>query len=339
MMILFAIWLGALANEAASTWALWSIDSLSAVWLGGILVSHGAAAALMGLAIQSMLPIRYRSSGPKAWLLFFAISFFVPYLGPLGLAFVVVPALHRPRPVQKRDKTLWQELGIPALPSAAPDPRQFASPLGEAGISSLLQNASDPSKRLGAVLATIRLPDKEAVPLLQLALRDSEDDIRLLAYALLDRKEHAIAARLRERQTQLHIAPTDQHLGLHAGIAYDCWELAYLGLAQRDIADYLLNIALEHIQAALELNPNEPGLYLLRGRISLRRRNLEAAADAFAMAKSLGVDSRIIAPYLAEMFFLQKEFGGAREELKGLIQPNRHPPIEGVVEYRQGQVA
>jgi tetratricopeptide (TPR) repeat protein len=230
-------------------------------------------------------------------------------------------------------------LGIPALPSAAPDPRQLASPVGEAGISGLLQNARDPNKRLGAVLAILRLPDKEAVPLLQLALRDSEDDIRLLAYALLDRKEHAITTRLRERQAQLPISPTDQHFGLHEGIAYDCWELAYLGLAQSDIADYLLKIALEHIQSALELNPNEPGLYLLRGRISLRRRDLEAAADAFAMAKSLGVDSCIIAPYLAEMFFLRKEFRGVRKELKKLAQPNPYLPVEGVVEYWKQQVA
>ncbi|GAL03027.1 extracellular matrix protein PelE [Photobacterium aphoticum] len=51
---------------------------------------------------------------------------------------------------------------------------------------------TDPERRALAVTAIRQLPRQHAVPLLQLALKDLTDDVRLLAYASLESIETQI---------------------------------------------------------------------------------------------------------------------------------------------------
>ncbi|MGZ0843230.1 HEAT repeat domain-containing protein, partial [Klebsiella pneumoniae subsp. pneumoniae] len=60
----------------------------------------------------------------------------------------------------------------------------------------VLRHAPDPNQRLTAIFATRRMPGKEAIPILKLALRDPADDVRLLAYSMLDQKESRINQRI-----------------------------------------------------------------------------------------------------------------------------------------------
>ena len=83
-----------------------------------------------------------------------------------------------------------------------------------AKIMNVLQGAADPHQRQTSVLETLRLPDQSAIPLLRRALRDSEDDVRLLAYALLDRKEQVISSRMRKLEQRLASAERDQSFNL-----------------------------------------------------------------------------------------------------------------------------
>ena len=55
-----------------------------------------------------------------------------------------------------------------------------------------------PETRLRVVLACRSLPERAAVQLLRLALRDPVDDVRLLAYAVLERKEREIQTQIQE---------------------------------------------------------------------------------------------------------------------------------------------
>jgi tetratricopeptide (TPR) repeat protein len=183
-------------------------------------------------------------------------------------------------------------------------------------LAGVLQRSPDPDKRLSAVLATLRLQNKDAIALLRLALRDSEDDVRLLAYALLDRKEQAISERIMFSLGQLQNAPSDkEHFKLHQAIAYDCWELIYSGLAQGEVSTYWLDTACKHAEAALKLNPYHAGLRFLYGIILLRQAKLDKARTAFIRAEKLGIASNKVAPYLAEISFLKKRFCEVRHHL------------------------
>ena len=81
---------------------------------------------------------------------------------------------------------------------------------GVVGLVGVIRHAAETAARVRAVMATRQLSDQYAVPILQVALRDPVDDVRLLAYALLDGKErdhlrqHQAAQRPPGRRAQAH---------------------------------------------------------------------------------------------------------------------------------------
>ena len=178
-----------------------------------------------------------------------------------------------------------------------------------------LQHAADPKQRTAALIATLSLNDQEATPLLRLALKDPEDDVRLLAYALLNRKEKSIEARIRYRNAQLGSCVPEQVFSQHKALAHDYWALAHLGAPQGSTLLLLCARAHEHVQAALQLRPRDGGLQFLLGRILLIEMKLDAATEAFEKARQSGVDRRQIEPFLAEISFLTRQYFAVNNHL------------------------
>ncbi|PMZ42773.1 transporter, partial [Pseudomonas sp. GW247-3R2A] len=92
-------------------------------------------------------------------------------------------------------------------------------------------------------LATRRMPGKEAVPILKLALGDPSDDVRLLAYSMLDKQESDINLHIQIALGELVNANAKTAGALHGRLARWYWELAYLGLAQGSVLDHVLTQA------------------------------------------------------------------------------------------------
>src|SRR5262249_17249380 len=147
--------------------------------------------------------------------------------------------------------------------------------------------------RLAAVLAARHLRDPNEVEVLRLALTDSVDDVRLLAYSILDRKEQAFNIRLKSFLSQLESTPPhqkEQLAKLHKRLAQTHFEMIHLGLARGEVRIYLLAEARRHIDAALKAVPDDcEGLFLL-GRIVLRQEetSIKEAETAFRKAQELG---------------------------------------------------
>ncbi|MFO6383442.1 HEAT repeat domain-containing protein, partial [Pseudomonas aeruginosa] len=77
-----------------------------------------------------------------------------------------------------------------------PKEKRLDMMFSDGGLQDVLRHAPDPNQRLTAIFATRRMPGKEAIPILKLALRDPADDVRLLAYSMLDQKESRINQRI-----------------------------------------------------------------------------------------------------------------------------------------------
>ncbi|MGB5583734.1 MAG: hypothetical protein WBO93_09080 [Gammaproteobacteria bacterium] len=311
----------ALALEGASGWVLWTADS-STHQLAGFLLFHVTACLIFASAVAGLLPLRQRGSLRRAVFFVFSLCFFIPWFGVLGVMGVLLPALWWPKKHSSDASTrAWSYLSIPPLPDNSPAPcKQSAMHFGVASIAGILHGASELGQRQQGVLDTLRLRDNEAIPLLRRALRDSEDDVRLLAYALLDRKEQAITARIRLRQKQLDGAEGDQRVGHHSAIAHDCWELIHLGLVQGEVMSYLLTTARKHVEDALLIRPRNAGLRLLLGKVLQRMGELALASESLRRAEELGIDSAIVGPELAAIAFSQQRLAGSRRDVAG-FQP------------------
>lgn len=290
---------------------------------------HGLACLSLTAGLWPLLPKRYRQPMPWSPLFFFSVAFFIPVLGIVGIVLAIYPALYFPR---KRAADIWKRTAIPELPyrANAPDMKSLLS-LG--GLQDVLRHAANPNKRLSAVLETRRMSSREAIPILKLALKDSADDVRLLAYSMLDSKENEINLKIRTLLEELERTPAEQHPSLHASLAQHYWELVYLGLAQGSVLAHMLNSAQRHVDFAIQGQPTSQA-WLLAGRIALEQQRLDAAEQAFAETERLGMDAAQLASYRAEVAFCRRDFAAISGWLEQLNPDDRQRlPFSSLARY------
>lgn len=268
---------------------------------------------LLCAAVWRSLPVRYRSPLPWSPLLIFSLAFFVPVVGTLGVV-AIFPALHMPR---KHAKQTWRSVTIPKLPLLAQVGTGMSTFAG-GGLQDVLRHAPQPEQRSAGLLATRRMAGREAVPILKLALGDPSDDVRLLAYSMLDKLESDINLSIQTALGQLPGATAQAAGVLHATLARWYWELAYLGLAQGSVLEHVLNQASEHAEQGLQAGERGE-LFLLAGRIELERGDIERAHKLLNLAQGSGIDEGHVLPFRAELAFV----AGRYHEVPGLL--NRLP--------------
>jgi hypothetical protein len=204
--------------------------------------------------------------------------------------------------------------------------------------------ASSPSvaERLEAVLALRRLSARRAVPILRLAFSDPSEDVRLLAFADLERRESKLRARVKETRAELErcadTAPEWQ-AHLQRCLAQTHWELVYGGFVQGTLEARVLQSAAEHAEASLAHGPRG-GAAVLLGRIALRRDQPEAAWRWLEEAERAGVPSAVCAPLFAEVAYVQRRFDAVSPLLARASRAQlRRPRLAPVVDFWTGRDA
>ena len=257
-----------------------SAEVITIVQKKAFMIFHCAGSIIGAVFMIGILPPVYRQSSFSAFFFFFFICFFIPALGFIGLLLSVWPAIYRVRHMHDKG---YLQVPVPELPYQ-PLKVQQQPIYGQAGMVSILRHVPDPERRIKAVMATRQMTSQEAIPVLKEALRDPADDVRLLAYSMLDAMEEEINATIRSLLVRLEKEDPQQHQDLHERISNSYWELAYLGLAQGDVLRHVLNRSLHHLDKALEKAIGDPGLYIQRGRLLMHQKRWDKAADAFATA-------------------------------------------------------
>ncbi len=294
-------------------------------------VSHSGASLCLTAGLWQLLPKQYKAPMPWSPLFILSLALFIPGLGIIGVVLAVFPALYVPR---RKLAQVWAATPIPELPfkPSAPDTRQTMS---TGGLHDVLRHAINPNKRLSAILSTRRMASREAIPILKLALKDPVDDVRLLAYSMLDAQETAINLKIKTTLGLLGAAKPEQQPALHASLAQNYWELGYLGLAQGSVLDHVLGSARDQIEQAISLR-DDPADQFLLGRICLQQGLHDQARSAFQRAANEGFDIGQLAPYLAEVAFLQRDFAAVAPALQLLPAEDRERlPFSPLTRYWQ----
>lgn len=291
--------------------------------------AHGLGSAMLAAGIWLLLPRRYRYPFPWSPLFIFSVSFFIPLIGMIGVALALFPALYLPR---KRQTQPWEATAVPELPFKPRERRQELM-FSDGGLQDVLRHARDPDQRLTAIFATRRMRSKEAIPILKLALRDPSDDVRLLAYSMLDQRESRINQRIEHALADMENVSTDRKLALHAQLARWYWELAYVGLAQGSVLDHVLQQAWGHVTSALVSNTSGE-LHLLAGRIAMEQGNLDEAMAQFDLSAQTGMDAVQLAPYRAEIAFLRQRYEEIPQMLATMpAELLQRPPFAALARY------
>ena len=284
-------------ESAALGMALVEHHGMAAV--GEIALLHAAACACLAPALWITLPAGQRQPAGAVLALLFVQNLLVPGLPLLLRLAGALGARFR----QLLEDAPVREIGEPEYAiHRETDPLRTRA----GRIRTKLTNLKVPAnERLTALLALQETPARASANLLRQLLGDPVEDIRLLAYGMLDTKEKAISSRILAEEGRLE-RPGDENarFGCHKRLAELFWELAYQRLVEGDMKRYACEQALEHGRAAIALRDTDAGVWVLTMRAAISLRDLDSARDALGHAARLGFPAEQLAPYEAELAYL-----------------------------------
>ncbi|MGJ9417826.1 hypothetical protein ACHAC9_08690 [Massilia sp. CMS3.1] len=264
---------------------------------------HIAAAAAGAALLAGALPARLRHARGHAVVLAFLFSVCIPFFGMLGVALVLLTLARQPCPGAAVGIDLYRPSDEPRGCNLAGEPgRRFA---GAGGLINVVKHGSDRHDRLCALIATQSLDDRCAAPVLQVGVRDGDDDVRLLAYSLLMKKQKVLENRLTHGQRALDSAAAPQRFPLHLAMAHHFWDMQQL-TPDSAAATLWVEQASRHVDAGLEIQPANADLLMLSGMMALRAGQSDRADDAFEAAAEAGIAATTLAPYRAESEFYRR---------------------------------
>lgn len=319
-----------------------------AAWFGGdllgthadgqllwYLVLHGAASLLLASFAILLLPSAIAQPRRPLLLLLAGCSYAVPVLGFIGvLAGIVILRTHR-RGISPPN---FESIRLPAF-----DPHQHtAGSARRSGLRAFLGNAKAPTaSRMGALVALQYVSGRVATPLLRDILTDPSEDIRLLAYGMLDKQEkrinQAIDEELKKFADSHNATDSDEREGHMLAAARRLsdlyWELIYQRLVQGDLRSHALAESAKYCRIVLREAPFDAALMLRHGRLLHALGQPEDAVDAYYKALALGLPATRVLPYLAELRFDQGNHADARRLMGELSTWAALPRLQPVIQY------
>lgn len=295
----------------------------------GLLLLHGLTSIAVGLLGWDSLPRTYRRNPIVVILFFTVLSLFIPMLGAIGVLALVLLTHFT---TVKKDHAQIQEL--PDSYFSGTGNLDF-SQYGRGDLHSRFQTAALRTEaRLDALGKLQGFETHQIRSTVRQALQDQTDDVRLVAFGILDKKEKSINERINRELEWYQQCRENQEKLTHAReLAYAYWELVYKDVVEGDILLYALGKAEYYNTVVLTARPSDAGMWALKGQILLRAHRSEEAHTAFTNARDHGIPDTRVLPYLAELAFLRKDFS----ELSGLFQRGQRlsevPVLKPVIRY------
>ncbi|MBD3801345.1 MAG: hypothetical protein IE886_07900 [Campylobacterales bacterium] len=209
---------------------------------------------------------------------------------------------------------------------------------GEASLSASMNDKQIPaSKRLVALTTLSEKADKQSIGLFRQMLSNQNDELRLFSFSVIESVEHSLYQQIHKAQNIIENGTLSKALRcLNAKkLAYLYWELVYLELADEVLTRFLLDESERYCRRGLEHNPQDIDLYLLIGKIALRRGDDSAAERALTNATALDLandmnNTRFLQPYLAEIHYRQRRFDYVKAVISGSTYFRLHATTDPV---------
>lgn len=329
--------LAALALEISSWTSAAFLASRSDTTLLSYLTLHAAASFLLALSIY---PLLWGTRSQPRWAVLSLIACFSFILPIVGWIAVIFGLLTIRTYTSNPSKNIYPTVSLPEF-----DFHQGLHLAGRSvGLRSLLNNPRTPkNNRFSALVALNHVSGHIASPMLRDVLNDESDDLRLLAYGMLDRLEHKIANAIHEEHQIFQNESQTSHtlgsaLSLRGFTAAKrlsdlYWELIYQGLAMDDMHDFAAQESLHYCSLALEEWPDDGSLILRRGRLLQALGQLQAAQECYEHARQKDLPKTQIIPYQAQLHFERREYQRVKDVMHALKPHNMLPKLRPVIDF------
>lgn len=310
-------------------WSIVLLGDRSNGALLAFLLAHAGASAIFAVIGLSLLPGAFARPRWPALALMAGMAYALPIVGVVA----VVLGIHALRALPAHPgRDAFRAI---ALPEIDPHMRQ-GSGFRQAGMRSFLANNRAPvASRLRALVALQNISGRVATPLLRDVLADPSEDIRLLAYGMLDNKEKHLNQAIHAESVRFNEAPAESEERAEAarrlGDLY--WELVYQELVQGDLRAHALQQSLHFTGLSLQRMANDAGLHMRHAQLLHALGDAPAARIAYDRALALGMPKTRVVPYLAELAFDTCDFERAGALMNELGDWQSLPRLLPVILY------
>jgi pentatricopeptide repeat protein len=324
---LFSLVLGLIADAVALAFLLPSAERQGSapVW-GWALHALAVLLALPGLVF--VLPAGYSTRRSTFFALVAGFAAPAPLIGLIflmlfGRLFAVRPSFHSEGKYFYGERQVLTQV---VIEPPGTDSRQ--SILG-------ILNGKDSAVRRKAILALRSVEPRKSLPVLQKAIQDSDEQVRLLAQTQFNRILASLELSIKSMEAELAAGARTGEKLIRLSEQYQ--ELVYLGLSSEETQTIYLDRAIELLREALELAPDNAGTLLMLMKCYVKNRSVDRAQECLEQLKSLGCEYQFTLPWEAEISFLKRDW----RALAGLMRqmqndPTVDPKLRGLAEFWLG---
>lgn len=296
-------------------------------------VLHAGACAILATSSLLLMPAANRRGLLWTWLLLFCFAMIAPVLGALSILIITHTTLRRA--LENHNHAKPKSVALPEFEVRS----QQVGRAGQGSIRSRLTSQVPSNVRMRSLLTLQAVPSRVANPILEELLGDDADDVRLIAFGMLDAEEKKLSVHIHREQKSLE-SP------LSSRARYDClrhlaelhWELIYAGLAHGGLKTHNLNQAWKYLEMAFAMDEqHECGILFLKGRILLAQGKMEQAREALHQSMQLGQSPGSALPYLADLAFQQREFAAVHANMQTLAQLHVASRTSAIVDLWTGR--
>ena len=258
------------------------------------------------------------------WMFIVGFALFLPVVGiaflfGFRLIFYLKPASHPERKYYYGGRQIL----------APPRYNEFPSDTKQSVLE--IMREPDAEARRRAILAMRSVDPKKALPVLQKAIQDSDEQVRLMAQAQYNKLIENLENTIKSLESELKKTPEKQALMVQLAEHYN--ELVYLGLCGEESEEYYLNQTISLLRRALELDPHNLSIRMMLLKSCLKNSQLTQARECLDVLKAHKYNPEILAPWEAELCFLERDWIGLHKILDVMHDRwNRDPRMRSLVE-------
>lgn len=198
--------------------------------------------------------------------------------------------------------------------------------------------------RVAALISVQALPSRVTSEIARDLLADPVEEVRLLAYGILDGMEKRIMQQIFVMRDR-HEAAEDDDERAHACVclAQLYWELIYQNLVRGEVLRFTLERVEKFARDALEQHEDDASMWYLLGRCALMRENPDVAEMHLRQAQFHSFPTERLLPWLAEAAFQRRRYdrvslllgglGAGVTGAKGVSNVTASPVVQPVVRF------
>lgn len=272
-------------------------------------VLHTLASCMFVLALQTYLQNQTsRKNSDIIFSLFiFLLCQVIPILGAIISFYIILTFKQTRLKIAPRPEVLNADIRLHEI-------EPFSLKFGEGSVFLQLFNSAEKITKRTSAFAALKGMDLAKVnQLMYKLLPEKQDEIRLLAFNILENQENTISERI---HNLLESKVQSKNPGVLAkDLAMQYWELIYNHLISEELKNIILNKATEYALIAVKHLPKDASLWILIGKIYKYSKQYYLAEKAFTRAISLKAPPAHTLPYLAEIKYINKDFHGVKDYL------------------------